>query len=260
MLDKTLNKLVPDDAFPNFWNIKVLGNYLVVKELELIFFDLIFIFWAKNQVFFFCQLIQMLHFSWKVYDHFAEVWHIAGIFIYSHDGFSQNVDFEFRQEVEVSEKVCVSDGCHPDQFAQVGGFSIDGIFFQKKLAQHFWVAKIILSGLFEVHEESIEKTLSTSIFIEKAEEGFEDFMKVKRKFLFLFVIDDYFGHDLDFFVFFTDGIFVHELIITTSAIELGPASIVGEDTESVTFMIGFFKAGLTNVGMRVTGAVVADKD
>lgn len=44
MLDKTLNELVPDDAFPNFWNIKVLGNYLVVKELELIFFDLIFIF------------------------------------------------------------------------------------------------------------------------------------------------------------------------------------------------------------------------
>jgi hypothetical protein len=102
--------------------------------------------------------------------------------------------------------------------------------------------------------------LSTSIFIEKTEERFEDFMKVKRKFLFLFVIDDYFGHDLDFFVFFAYGIFVHELIITTSAIELGPTGIVGEDAESVTFMIGFFKADFTNVSMWITGAVVADKD
>lgn len=117
-----------------------------------------------------------------------------------------------------------------------------------------------MSGLFEVHEESVEKTLSTSIFIEKTEEGFEDFMKVKNKFLFIFVIDSCFGHDFDFFVFFADGIFVHELIITTSAIELGPASVVGEDAESVAFMIGFFKAGLTNVGMWITGAVVADKD
>jgi hypothetical protein len=44
MLDETLNELVPYDTFPNFRNVKVLGNNLVVKELELIFSDFIFIF------------------------------------------------------------------------------------------------------------------------------------------------------------------------------------------------------------------------
>lgn len=52
-------------------------------------------------------------------------------------------------------------------------------------------------------------------------------------------------------MFFTDGVFVHELVVSASAVHLGPASVIGEDAEPVAFMVSFFEAGLANVCMRI---------
>ncbi len=61
-------------------------------------------------------------------------------------------------------------------------------------------------------------------------------------------------------MFFTNGVFVHKLVIPASTVHLIPAGVVGENAEPVAFMVGLFETCLANVSMWVTGAIVAYKD